>query len=50
MKLNYKLIKSISQSEKGIDTIIQGINLHFEIKFEDKLELIGEVLLKDKSN
>ena len=46
MKLNYKLTKSISQSEKGIDTIIQGLNLNFEIKFKDNLELIGKILLK----
>jgi hypothetical protein len=44
MKLNYKLIKTVSQSEKGFDTIIQGINLSFEILFTDKLELKGKFL------
>ena len=46
MKLNYKLIKTISQSEKGFDTIIQGINLSFEIKFTNKLELNGKYIIK----
>jgi len=44
MKLNYKLIKTLSQSEKGLDTIIQGINLSFEIPFTDELELKGKFL------
>jgi len=43
IKLEYKLIKTISQSEKGVDTIIQGINLKFEIEFIDKLELKGKI-------
>jgi alpha-amylase/alpha-mannosidase (GH57 family) len=44
MRLNYKLIKTLSQSEKGFDTIIQGINLNFEILFTDELELKGKFL------
>jgi len=44
MKLNYKFIKTVSQSEKGFDTITQGINLSFEIEFTDKLELKGKFL------
>lgn len=44
MKLNYKLIKTVSQSEKGFDTIIQGINLSFEIPFTNELELKGKFL------
>ncbi len=43
IKLEYKLIKTISQSEKGVDAIIQGINLKFEIEFIDKLELNGKI-------
>ncbi|NOZ89693.1 MAG: DUF1926 domain-containing protein, partial [Epsilonproteobacteria bacterium] len=43
MRLEYRLIKTISQSEKGVDAIIQGINLRFEIEFEDMLELSGKI-------
>jgi len=44
IKLNYKLIKTISQSEKGFDAIIQGISLDFEIEFIDRLEVKGKFL------
>ena len=44
MRLEYRLFKSLSQSEKGFDNIIQGINLTFEIDFKDKIELKGEFL------
>ena len=44
IRLNYRLFKSLSQSEKGFDNIIQGINLSFEIDFRDRLELEGEFL------
>jgi hypothetical protein len=44
MRLNYSLIETVSQSEKGIDTIIQGINLNFEVEFQDSLELKGRFL------
>jgi len=44
IKLKYKLIKTLSQSEKGFDAIVQGISLVFEIGFKDKLELSGRFL------
>ena len=44
MRLEYRLFKSLSQSEKGFDNIIQEINLTFEIDFKDKIELKGEFL------
>jgi len=44
MRLDYKLIKTLSQSEKGFDGIIQGINLSFKIDFCDQIELKGKFL------
>jgi hypothetical protein len=44
IKLYYFLLKTVSQSENGIDTIIQGISLAFEVEFIDKLDLKGKFL------
>jgi hypothetical protein len=44
IKLHYFLLKTVSQSENGIDYIIQGISLAFEIEFIDNINLKGRFL------
>ncbi len=44
IKLNYFLIKTFSQNESGIDSIIQGISLAFEIDFCDNADIKGKIV------